>query len=202
MITPLPNPPVPALPVPALRAENVEIRPPADPIDWLEATALLHDYVEWLRAAVGVEPLDAQPALRRELADLAGHYDGRRAVLFLATIDRLAVGTIAVRYPVDGPTASAAARAGTAAELKRMYLRPMARGLGLADRLVDRAVASAGSRGCTTIWLETLPGVMDPALAVYRRNGFVETADGSRSIGVDGIVTLERTVTPVDRTAG
>ncbi len=164
---------------------EITIRRPADPLDWLEAGALLHDYVEWLRAAVGVEPLEAQPSLARELADLPGHYRDDRSVLFLAHLGRLAVGTVAIR--TDG--------AGTA-ELKRMYLRPVARGLGLADRLVGRAIEAAAERRCRTIWLESLPVVMEPALAVYRRNGFVDAPAGPRTIGVDGMVTLERTIDP------
>lgn len=182
MTTPLPTPLATAAPGDAI------IQQPGDPIEWLEATALLHDYVEWLRAAVRVDPIAVQPALGRELADLAGQYDGQRSILFLAHLDlggrRLAAGTVAIRLDDDG-----------GAELKRMYLRPMARGLGLADRLVAHAVAEAGARGARTVWLESLPGVMEPALAVYRRNGFVD-AGGQRTIGVDGIVTLERPIPP------
>ncbi len=171
-------------------AASLTIRPPADPIDWLEATALVHDYVEWLRAAVGVEPLDAQPALADELADLAAQYDGRRSILFIAHLDRLAVGTVALRIDDEGR-----------AELKRMYLRPVSRGLGLADRLLERAIAEAVSQGCHTMWLETLTGVMEPALAVYRRNGFTDAPDGSHTIPVDGMVTLARPLGP-DRSSG
>ncbi len=165
----------------SLDRSNISIRVPSDPIDWLEASALMHDYVEWLRAAVGVEPLSAQPSLADELHDLPAQYGNDRSTLFLAYLDRLAVGTVAIR--TDG-------RGG--AELKRMYLRPVARGLGLADRLVERAVEAAAGRGCRSIWLESLPEVMAPALAVYRRNGFVDAPNGPSTIAVAGMVTLER----------
>ncbi len=168
---------------------NLTIRPATTPSDWIETTALLHDYVEWLRAAVGVEPLDEQPALGPELADLAGHYGiDERSVLFVAHLGRQAVGTVAIR--ADG-------RGG--AELKRMYLRPVARGGGLADRLVLTAVEAAAERGCHTIWLETMRGVMEPALTVYRRNGFTELDGGGRSSPLDGMVTLQRPTHPIER---
>lgn len=167
------------------------IRPASTPTDWLEASALLHDYVEWLRAAAGVEPLDEQPALQPELADLPAHYDGARSELFVARLGPLAVGTVAIRTDDRG-----------LAELKRLYLRPIARGSGLADRLVGVAVDAAAARGCHTVWLESLSGVMEPALAVYRRNGFVDGADEDRTIHLDGMVMLVRQTEPVpgDRT--
>ncbi len=159
------------------------IRRPASPQEWRQATALLHDYVEWLRAAVGVEPLDEQPALRTELDDLAAVYDGRSAEWFVALEGGLAVGTVAVRYHSDG-----------SAELKRMYLRPIARGGGLADRLIERAFVAASRRGCTRIWLESMRGVMEPALALYRRQGFQPARQPDRTIELDGMVVLERPV--------
>ena len=163
------------------------IRTPTTTDDWFQATALLHDYVEWLRAAVGVEPLDEQPALRAELADLAAVYDGRLARLFLAFDGPLPVGMIAVRHH-PGPRSD---DPGTA-ELKRMYVRPIARGRGLADALIDHVIQDAHRHGRSSVWLETMRGVMDPAIAVYRRNGFDPGADAERTIALDGMVVLER----------
>ena len=157
------------------------IRRATDPGDWQQATALLHDYAEWIRAAVGIDPLVEQPAFADELCDLAGPYGGDAGFLFIAYDGELAVGTIAVRFHDDG-----------AAELKRMYVRPIARGRGMADRLVRRVLDDASDRGCHSIWLESLPGVMDPAVALYRRHGFVDRGDVARTIHVDGIVVMER----------
>ncbi|MEM9134962.1 MAG: GNAT family N-acetyltransferase [Actinomycetota bacterium] len=169
---------------------SVDVRPPRSTDDWHQATALLHDYVEWLRAAVGVEPLDEQPAIATELADLAAVYDGRAARLFLAFDGPLAVGMVAVRPHDDGT-----------AELKRLYLRPVARGRGLADRLVEQAVQAAADGGHRAIWLESMRGVMEPALAVYRRHGFGPAGVDRQTIVLDGMVVLERPVepTPVGR---
>ncbi len=173
------------------------IRIPQTAEDWLQATALLHDYVEWLRVAVGVEPLVEQPALRHELDDLAGTYDGEAAQLFVAFDGTTAVGMVAVRQHRDhGGHHQEIGRSQPTAELKRMYVRPVARGRGLADQLIDQVVDVAKADGAQSIWLETMRGVMDPAIAVYRRNGF-EAADGvEQTIVLDGMVVLERTLEP------
>ncbi len=167
-------------------AEPATIREPRSAFDWTQAAALLHDYVEWLRAAVGVEPLDEQPALRAELDDLSRVYDGVRARLVIAVDGDLAVGTAALRHHPDGT-----------AELKRMYLRPVARGRGLADELLGRVVDDAVRDGARSIWLETMRGVMEPALAVYRRHGFEPARTAGRTIALDGMVVLERSLPPV-----
>jgi GNAT superfamily N-acetyltransferase len=59
------------------------------------------------------------------------------------------------------------------AEIKRLFLRPAARGLGLGRSLASRAVAEARGLGATRILLDT--GVwMTEAQALYRRMGFRE----------------------------
>src|SRR5688572_459094 len=90
--------------------------------DWREATALLHDYVEWVRGWTGVDPVAEQPQLRTELVRPADHFATDDAVLYLADWETSAVGAVAIRVQPDG-----------SAELKRMYVRPFARGRGVAD---------------------------------------------------------------------
>ena len=56
-------------------------------------------------------------------------------------------------------------------ELKRMYVRPAARGRGLSRRLLDRLVELAGERGMTALVLET--GIEQPeAIGLYTTYGF------------------------------
>jgi len=158
--------------------------------DWREATALLHDYVEWVRGWTGVDPVAEQPQLGTELVRPADHFATRDAVLYLAAWEAIAVGVAAVRVQPDG-----------SAELKRMYVRPFARGRGVADRLIDAAVAGATERGCHTAWLETLRGPMDPAIAVYRRNGFVESSTRPPTLSMDGVIVMERILSVASRCA-
>lgn len=56
-------------------------------------------------------------------------------------------------------------------ELKRMYVRPQARGRGVARRLVAALEAKAVNNGCRTFMLETGPA-QPAALALYERMGY------------------------------
>ena len=58
------------------------------------------------------------------------------------------------------------------AELKRMYVRPEARGQGAAGQLLQALQQRAGQRGSTWLVLETGP-LQPQALALYERHGFV-----------------------------
>ncbi|MFM2088465.1 MAG: hypothetical protein RLZZ237_3334 [Pseudomonadota bacterium] len=56
-------------------------------------------------------------------------------------------------------------------EIKRMYLHPDSRGLGLAQRLLAVLEAQALERGCRLLTLET--GIHQPAaIALYARHGY------------------------------
>lgn len=56
-------------------------------------------------------------------------------------------------------------------EVKRMYIRPQARGQGIARRLVEALEAKAVQNGCRRFMLETGP-TMPGALALYERMGY------------------------------
>lgn len=57
-------------------------------------------------------------------------------------------------------------------ELRKMYLRPAARGQGAGQRLFDACLAFANSHGGKRIVLDTTEQ-MTAAIAFYERNGFV-----------------------------
>jgi GNAT superfamily N-acetyltransferase len=158
------------------------------PSEFGEAAALLHDHVELISCRTGFDPLVVQPELIGELDDLAQRHGADGAAMFLARWRSLAVGTIAVRRCDDG-----------SAELKRMYVRPVARGRGIAHRLVEAALATAAAWGCCHVWLETVRGAMDPAIALYRRHGFSETTKRSPTLLVDDIVVMERALSTAGR---
>jgi putative acetyltransferase len=57
-------------------------------------------------------------------------------------------------------------------EVKRMYVRPQARGQGLARRLIESLEKKAMEQGCRTFMLETGP-TMPEALMLYERLGYL-----------------------------
>ena len=56
-------------------------------------------------------------------------------------------------------------------EVKRMYVRPEARGQGTARQILDALESAAYDSGCTTLMLETGP-YQEEALAFYSRQGY------------------------------
>jgi carbonic anhydrase len=159
----------------------------ADGRGWRRARALILDYLEWLAAATGLNPLEVQAELRQELADLPGWYSAPHGALLLASLDDEPAGVVGVR-----------AHAKAWAELKRLYVRPACRGYGLGGRLIRAALVEAERLGCQSVKLATAPGLMDQAVAMYRGLGFRETSRFD-NLTVDGVLYLERPLEPAAR---
>jgi ribosomal protein S18 acetylase RimI-like enzyme len=123
-----------------------------DKPDLDEVRVLLLEYAASLPV-----PLDFQD-FDRELAELPGAYGPPRGALLLAH----GLGCVALR-PFDDTTC----------ELKRLYVRPQARGSGLGHALVDEVVAEARRLRYARMRLDTLP-TMVAAQALYEQLGFRE----------------------------
>ena len=72
--------------------------------------------------------------------------------------------------------------AGTA-EMKRLFVRPQARGTGLGRRLAVAAIEHARARGFSRIVLDTIAERMGEAVLLYRSLGFRDTAPYSGTPG-------------------
>jgi ribosomal protein S18 acetylase RimI-like enzyme len=83
--------------------------------------------------------------------------------IWLAYLNGTAVGCVVLRPLPD---------LSFAAECKRLYVQPQARGLHLADALLDAQEEYAVSRGIQWIYLDTYDD-LQAAIALYKRRGFV-----------------------------
>jgi GNAT superfamily N-acetyltransferase len=137
---------------------------------------LFREYGEWVAGRLGQDV-----GITFTDADLARHHDafraelprlrGSRGRLLVARLgdDPVGVGTL---KPIDEPTA----------EIKRMYVRPAAQGLGVGRAILAQLLQDARAEGYATVRLETLR-FMTVAQAMYRSFGFVEVSgfDGSEA---------------------
>lgn len=61
-------------------------------------------------------------------------------------------------------------------ELKRLWVRPGGRGLGLGRALTHAVLDRAVAAGCKAVFLDTAPAAMDAAFRLYMQMGFVPCA--------------------------
>ena len=99
----------------------------------------------------------------QELKNLPGDYAPPHGRLLLATDEDQLAGCIALRQLAPG-----------ICEMKRLFVRPAYRGSGLGRLLAQSIIDEASKLGYTHMRLDTIPGKMDKAIALYRALGFVE----------------------------
>lgn len=129
----------------------------ADSPDTLAAVRrMFEDYAASLAVSLDFQNFAA------ELAALPGAYARPAGGLLLALDGAEPAGCVAFRPLEPG-----------VAEMKRLYVRPAARGGGCGRLLVERAVADVRAAGYRCLRLDTLPG-MERALGLYLSLGFVE----------------------------
>src|SRR5215207_453743 len=140
-----------------LTSASVEIAA-ADP-EHPDARYCLAEYVAELnrRSERGFDPSVGATALPHEVRPPAGEF-------FVAYLHGEAIGCGAVKHHAGAPT-----------EIKRMWIAPAARGLGLGRRLLEELEACALAGGAHVARIET-SAVLTEALALYRSAGWVEVA--------------------------
>lgn len=131
-------------------------------IDTATATDDLHAVSDLFEGYAASLPVDlAYQDFATELAELPGKYAGPKGALLLARDEGGApLGCIALR-PLDDETC----------EMKRLFLMPEARGMGLGRALAEAIIAAARDRGYRELRLDTLPSMMS-AIALYEGLGF------------------------------
>jgi GNAT superfamily N-acetyltransferase len=133
----------------------IEVRP-VEARDVGAVTALVAEVL----AEFGLEFGQGSPT-DAELHDLPDSYIGSGGAFWVALRDGELLGTCGV-FPV----------APGSFELRKMYLRGAARGLGLGKRLLDVAIEWTRAQGGKQMVLDTTEK-MQRAIAFYEANGFV-----------------------------
>ena len=128
--------------------------------DVQQARLLFEEYAASLGLSLCFQNFD------QELAELPGGYAAPDGRLFLARENDQVAGCVALRKIGDGTAGN------EVCEMKRLYVRPAFRGLGLGRILTEAVIAAAREIGYRRMRLDTLPGKMDQAIAMYRSLGF------------------------------
>ena len=123
--------------------------------------ALLRQYEAGLGVSLCFQGFEA------EVAGLPGAYalPGGQMLLARASGDGQLAGIVALRPVADGPRLC---------EMKRLYVSPSARGLGIGRTLALAIMEEARRLGYGRMCLDTLP-TMTEAQALYRSLGFRQT---------------------------
>jgi len=142
------------------------------------------------QVAVADDPEVVRELFREYAASLDedGHFQGFEdelaalpyEVLLVAKVDGEPVGCVAV-HPLDERTC----------EMKRLFVRPSARGTGAGRALALASLERARALGYSAMRLDTLPRKMEAAGALYRSLGFVEVGRYNDN-PVEGVIFMER----------
>lgn len=137
---------------------GIEVVEARDPAGYAAFGLLVREYLSSLPFRLDFQDVDG------ELAALETHYGppGGVALLALSADATSPLGAVGLRCFAPG-----------VAELKRMYVRPEARGRGVGSLLARHALAAARALGYEAVRLDTV-AEMTAAIAIYRSLGFEE----------------------------
>jgi ribosomal protein S18 acetylase RimI-like enzyme len=152
---------------------TIRLEPALSPADIEAVRILFREYADSLGVDLGYQGFED------EVSHLPGDYAPPSGTLLLARDSDLAVGCVGVRAIDDH-----------IAEMKRLYVRPTARGTGLGRILTEAAMDFCVRHGYERLRLDTLPQ-MTRAQELYRQLGFV-TIEPYRFGAVAGTVYMEK----------
>lgn len=154
-----------------------QIQPAQTPEDIAAVARLFREYEASIEIDLCFQDFEA------ELAGLPGKYAPPSGALLLAHAeDGSAIGCVALRPFPNG------------CEMKRLYVSPEGRGMGLGGALVRAILDEAVRLGYSEIFLDTLP-TMTEAISLYEKNGF-ERTDSYYETPIEGTVFMRKKLSP------
>ncbi|TVY44079.1 Acetyltransferase [Lachnellula subtilissima] len=176
------------------------------PTDISSIRNLFTSYVSWLAIDLTFQNF------AQELASLPGLYGPPTGCLLLAVLESgEAVGCVALRplpskpppppanpmpisasslYPSQEKREGVKEKERRTCEVKRLFLTPASRGLGIGRALVEAVIAEAEKLGYEEMKLDTLPRMVG-AMKLYESVGFVET-EGYYETPLEGTVFYKK----------
>jgi ribosomal protein S18 acetylase RimI-like enzyme len=148
-------------------AASISVREARTPAELADAARLISAYARSLGPSQCVQDLNT------ELAQLSLRYGPPLGNLLVAYVDQAAVGCCAFRPLPDTDHTNAC-------EMKRLYVDPAYRSMGLGHLLVEAVMETARVSGYSCVLLDTL-NEMEAARALYEEMGFVEVAPYAQS---------------------
>ena len=143
-------------------APELRVREASWPLDEIAASTLIAEYVASIQ-----QPM-CFSGLTEELANLSSEYALPHGGIFLATVNGELAGCCGFRPLPDTDHTNAG-------EMKRLYVRPDYRRLGVGHALTEAVREAATLAGYSCLLLDTLTE-MEAARALYEDLGFVEVA--------------------------
>jgi putative acetyltransferase len=150
----------------------IDLITPRTAEDWREARRLIEEYAASLKVDLCFQNIG------HELEHLAEEYGPPAGAFLLARENGVALGCVGLRRTAEG-----------AAEMKRLYAVPAARGRQVGRMLAEAIVAKARELGYGSVVLDTLP-TMKEAQALYASLGFQPTK-AYRFNPIEGTAYLE-----------
>ncbi|MGE5325748.1 MAG: GNAT family N-acetyltransferase [Deltaproteobacteria bacterium] len=132
----------------------MRIVPAAEPAEIETVRVLFREYAASLEVDLCFQGFE------QELAGLPGDYAPPAGRLYLVYVEEKPEACVALRKIEDG-----------ICEMKRLYVRPVHRGLGIGRQLVRKLIEDARLLGYSKMRLDTLPS-MNSAQELYRSMGF------------------------------
>jgi putative acetyltransferase len=143
-----------------VKKPNILLTTPVLAAELLATTEIFREYAVTLGFDLCFQDFEG------EIANLPGDYAPPRGALLLAKVDGAIAGCCALR-PLDSSDYV------NAAEMKRLYVRPVFRGLGLGRQLAEAILDEARFAAYDSVLLDTLDD-MEIARAMYEELGFKE----------------------------